>query len=271
VSKDRTRPDTAGSPDLDGLQAFCLFAGPNRSGSSLVGSMLDAHPDALIAHELDLFAERGYSGELEYSDRDALFAAIVQRSARAAEKGRRGRRRSGDVSYAVDGQGRSDRPLVIGTKRSYRTMTALALNPHGLDEVAALVGLPLRIVHCVRNPFDNVATMIRDDGRPDSRWVQRYRDVTAQVAGLKEAGWDIGDVHIEDVVTDPRSALTSLTAFLGLSAPAEYLEACAALASGSPSETRHGRDWQPEDVRSLQELIERTPWLARYAGSAIRA
>ena len=36
----------------DGLDSFCLFCGYRRSGHSAIGSVIDAHPDALISHEL---------------------------------------------------------------------------------------------------------------------------------------------------------------------------------------------------------------------------
>lgn len=274
MSKDRARPVPARSPAgeaaHDGLEAFCLFVGPNRSGSSLVGSMLDAHPQAVIAHELDMFARRGRSGELAFADREQAFAAIAAKSARSARKGRPGRRRGGDVSYEVAGQfqGRGRDVRVIGTKRAYRTMTALALNPRGLDELAALVALPMRLVHCVRNPFDNVASMTKQDGR--ELRARHYVELTELMGEIRAAGWEPHDVHLEDLVADPRGELGRVCEFLELEADTAYLDACAELVSDSPSESRHGRDWRPADVRALEQLIERTPWLARYAGTEIR-
>ena len=35
------------------IQLYCMFVGYPRSGHSLVGTLLDAHPDIVIAHELD--------------------------------------------------------------------------------------------------------------------------------------------------------------------------------------------------------------------------
>lgn len=36
-----------------GVENFCMFIGYPRSGHDLVSSLLDAHPNAVIAHELD--------------------------------------------------------------------------------------------------------------------------------------------------------------------------------------------------------------------------
>jgi len=43
-----------GSGDTcDRLEGYCMFIGYSRSGHTLVGSLLDAHPEMVIAHELD--------------------------------------------------------------------------------------------------------------------------------------------------------------------------------------------------------------------------
>jgi hypothetical protein len=39
---------------LGQVRSFCLFIGYPRSGHSLVGSLLDAHPDIAIAHEVNV-------------------------------------------------------------------------------------------------------------------------------------------------------------------------------------------------------------------------
>ena len=39
----------------ESVQSFCLFACYSRSGHSLVGTILDAHPNAAVAHEGKIF------------------------------------------------------------------------------------------------------------------------------------------------------------------------------------------------------------------------
>ncbi len=39
------------------LDTFLFFIGYPRSGHTLIGSLLDAHPEMVIAHELKAFAE----------------------------------------------------------------------------------------------------------------------------------------------------------------------------------------------------------------------
>ena len=39
---------------IKSLRAFCIFVGYPRSGSTLVASMLGAHPDVVLGHEADV-------------------------------------------------------------------------------------------------------------------------------------------------------------------------------------------------------------------------
>jgi hypothetical protein len=40
-------------PALDRVGSFCLFIGHGRSGGTLAGALLNAHPNAVITNELD--------------------------------------------------------------------------------------------------------------------------------------------------------------------------------------------------------------------------
>ena len=57
--------------ELAQLRSFCLFLGYPRSGSTLVASMLTAHPDVLLGHELDVVGFVRW-----HASRNQLFHAI---------------------------------------------------------------------------------------------------------------------------------------------------------------------------------------------------
>ena len=42
---------------MEGVEKFVFFVGYPRSGHSIIGSVMDAHPDIVIAHEYFLFSE----------------------------------------------------------------------------------------------------------------------------------------------------------------------------------------------------------------------
>ena len=39
----------------ESVEKFCLFVGYSKSGTSLIGATLDAHPNIIISHEIDIF------------------------------------------------------------------------------------------------------------------------------------------------------------------------------------------------------------------------
>lgn len=41
----------------DNIKTFVLFIGYPRSGHSLVGALIDAHPHAVVSHEVDIISE----------------------------------------------------------------------------------------------------------------------------------------------------------------------------------------------------------------------
>ena len=41
--------------EVDGVEKLVLFIGNVRSGTSIIGSMLDAHPNMITSYQFDLF------------------------------------------------------------------------------------------------------------------------------------------------------------------------------------------------------------------------
>ncbi|PSO51862.1 MAG: hypothetical protein BRC34_14235, partial [Cyanobacteria bacterium QH_1_48_107] len=54
--------------NFQNVDKYCMFIGYPRSGHSLVGSLLDAHPNIIIAHELNAlnFVDMGFNQQQIY-------------------------------------------------------------------------------------------------------------------------------------------------------------------------------------------------------------
>ena len=65
------------------IEKYCMFIGYPRSGHSLIGSLLDAHQNMVIAHELDAmkYVKYGFSKE-------QIFYLILENSKNFTKKGR---------------------------------------------------------------------------------------------------------------------------------------------------------------------------------------
>lgn len=253
------------------LHTYVTFIGYPRSGHSMVGSLLDAHPQVAISHELDAlrFVGEGY-------DRWRLFHLILSNVRRTA---RRGRVQTG-YSYAVPGQwqGRWDTLRVIGDKKGGRSTIRLDDDPALISRLRSVVAMPTRYVLIVRNPFDNAATIARRDVEevgmaPDAALghaVRRYVDLTERVDRFL-ARVAPSDVHIarhEDFIADPEGSLRHLCGFVGVDPEPGYLKACGALLFASPNRSRDAADWTGAQREELEALIAHHPFLAGYAFGA---
>jgi hypothetical protein len=240
------------------LQAYCMFIGYPRSGHSMVGSLLDAHPEAVIAHEQDAlkYLDRGYS-------RRRLFALLEANAERTA---RRGRKQTG-YSYEIPGQyqGSFTTLRVLGDKKGGRSTARLDSKPELLDRLRETVEVPLRVVHVVRNPYDNIATiakrdvedgLIARDGALEAS-TKRYADLARAVEEFltRLAPEEIWYARHEDFLADPRPVLTSLCAFVGLDASPDYLEACASIVYPSANRSRDSVEWTHERRAAVDRII----------------
>ena len=261
--------------DFNDVRRFCLFVGRARSGTTLIGSLLDAHPNACIATELGAlnYVQSGWS-------RPQLFALLRRNAAVAAQRGNEWT----GYSYQVPGQwqGRYARLRVIGDKQAAGTLRALvvgdrhapldsrppASSPDLLDRLRALVGVPLRFVHVIRNPFDQMASAfhrlpdvtLEELARRNFLWVEMLKELRERLSPD-----ELLDVYHEDVIADPRRELTRLCRFLDLEASDSYLDACAAVVSPAPHRQRESVEWPPGVVDSFEQRLREYPYLAHYS------
>lgn len=247
---------------FDELEKVCLFIGYQRSSHSLLGSIVDAHPEAVIAHELDAL---NYVQEGFY--RDQIFAMMLQNS---QHHGRKGREQTG-YSYQVPGQyqGAYQKLRVIGDKRGNRTSQWLRTHPDLLWQTQQLFGVPLHFVHVTRNPFDNIATMAKRDRRVKgnvSRITEgilehakneyiRTSQVIEQVRNQVEPG-AFFTMHIENLLAEPEHHLRQLLAFLGLPAHEEYLAASQEILFSKPRKTRYNIAWPPHIIEEVKAYTQ---------------
>ncbi len=134
------------------VESFLAFAGFPRSGHTLIGSLITAHPDAVVAHELNAlrYLQRRF-------DRRSLYGLIMYNDRAFAASGSQWT----GFDYAVNGQwqGRYRDLRLIGDKKGGGTALLLHRKPQLLARLRRTVGVPLRFVVVTRHPLDNIARM----------------------------------------------------------------------------------------------------------------
>ncbi len=125
---DRRRPDL-----LRDVRKLLMFIGQTKSGGTMIGSMLDAHPNAVVADEVDAtrFVEAGFS-------RSQIFHLMLKGARREAMNGRVTARRLDPYSFSVreQWQGRFANLVVVGESEAGPSTRRLASDPGLLGRVS---------------------------------------------------------------------------------------------------------------------------------------
>ena len=267
---------------------FMLTIGYNRSGSSLLGQLLNAHPEIVVAHELYILQKlRALRFVPTPSHRGRATRLIIEKD---REAGRASYRQSG-YSYAVSGlwQGRYSRLRVIGDKGAVNAVAGLsaAWGPGALDRVRRFARLPARVLFTVRNPYDVIASRAlnrsRDLDGADIPLLREYAPaVPSENIGERDVRWfldlsenisrvlamfpeeDVLRMRYEDFIAAPKENLRQICAFLSVSEDEDYLDACAAFTLRDQSLTRLKVRWTDDQIAQIAAAIEKYPWLAGY-------
>lgn len=247
------------------VQTYCTFIGHNKSGTTMLGSLIDAHPNAILADEADAvqYVSAGFR-------RDQIFHLLLQASRRDLLKGRVTARRLGGYDYLVPGQwqGRYSRLRVIGDSTSGSTTLRLADDPGLIKELQGLMpGVATRFIQVVRNPFDPIAAMM-------VRGKRTFADASGHYFAGCEALMKIRKVlpednlHVvryEDFVRDSAAGLRAVCAFLGLDPDPAYIQSAVSILYAEPDRLRTLVEWKPERIHSVEERLQAYPFLAGYA------
>ncbi len=241
------------------IERFCFFIGYGRSGHTAIGSVLNAHPEMVISHELNLcrYVEKGFN-------RRQLFALILLRDQQFAA---RGRVWTGyDYTVPNQSQGNFTRLRVIGDKKGGRTAQIISSQPELLDRLRRTVRMPLRVIQVVRNPYDNLVTQavrVKLTVPEAIEWYDERSRGVLRARSLLDPS-ELIDVRHEEFVTDPKATLTRLCGFLGVEASASYLDDCASIVKAGGSRRRDSVTWTKNERHRVQEIIDQYTFLSGY-------
>lgn len=251
------------------ITRFCLFVGHGRSGSTLVGALLNAHPEIVLSNELNVidYVKKGLSHE-------ELCNLIFYMSRVDARRGSRG---GGGYTYAVPNQwqGENESLRVIGDRKAGATAIQLFEQPTLTTKLQRTLHVPLHFICVARNPFDTLATTFRKTTRrpqetPEThleRQIGYFFERNSAVMNLID---ELGENRVkivlhEALISDPHGKLAELCGFLDVGVDAKYLNDCASIVKPSANISRKTIDWPPALVDQVLRRMEQVPWLKQYA------
>ena len=142
---------------INRVEKFVFFVGYGRSGHSIIASMMDAHPNIIIAHEFYLF-DKWATKVPSVRKKSSLFNDLYRNSYKSALQGWRTPQKD-QKGYTLElgeaWQGRFDQLKVIGDKTAGDTAMKCHHSPEKFKEMYQglqdTVGIPIRVLHVVRN------------------------------------------------------------------------------------------------------------------------
>lgn len=265
-------------------RTLLAFIGYPRSGHTLISSLLDAHPHIAIANEYQIF-QRWLTFSGTQKNRLAVFRELYRASVSASENGIRSadQRLQHTFNYSVPGEwnGKYQEFIqVIGDKHGPKA-SKLLFDKSGrkiLADMQKTLQVPVRFIHAVRNPYDNIATMtirasntrkfieqgkILDDPASLEQQTRVYAGLLQNNYYLRNH-FHVLDVHNADMIAHPKETLEQLCTFLHVECTSQYLQHCASIVFSSPSKSRNNVKWTDKVKVAVEYLIQKYPFLSRY-------
>ena len=241
------------------VQKYVMFIGQPRSGTSLIGSLLNAHRNMWVAQELNAlnYLRRGYG-------RNQLCWLLYMRD---RDFNKRGRQWTGyDYEVAGQWQGRYEKLTVIGDKKAGLSSEQFGRQPELLTRLQDIVQVPIRMLHVIRNPF-NVITTIHRKRRNTS--LEQAADM---FFGRTRTNWGLMQdhpemiltMHLEQLIASPEKHLKQMCGFLDVPADEDYISACSELLFEKPRQSQTDVKWSKSMVDSVTDRIQEFPFLAGY-------
>lgn len=254
-------PSKAIQRQVGGYERFVVFVGYPGSGHTLAGSILNAHPAALVANELDA---------LFYLHNGLQRGRVVNAIARHEQKfDRRARQNPKGYSYKFPKDSLADKDAirVIGDKKGYPTARRLAKHPWLADTLRRELGPALRVVHVVRNPFDLAASFAkRNDTLISAAWELQEMAKFVQLNRFLFADDTWHTVHFEDLLAQPRDVLTNLLDFVGLETSESFFDRVIPQLFSAPPRPSADTTWTSDVEAAVAETGRFDAAFRAYAG-----
>ncbi|MCP4456697.1 MAG: sulfotransferase [Cytophagales bacterium] len=261
------------------IHTFCCFIGYSRSGHTIVGSLLDAHPNIVISTEAHAFnlVKLGF-GRIALLFYLEVWSKLISRLL--------GNKWTG-YDYQVKGanQGVSGSISIIGDKKGNGTLTSITKHPELPKKIQRVVGLPVKYIHVIRNPYDIISTMhnrnpeianTTDQGeatenRKFSRKILKkglrsHFKKTARIQNFITQGeMEILNIYHEDLISSSEKTLKKVFDFLGAETDPEFLKRCADIIYENPNKSRHSIPWPKKLKAQVHKKCGQIPFLEHYS------
>lgn len=248
------------------VHSLLVFIGYPRSGSSTLGSMLDAHKNILVAHELNIlkYLKKGF-------DYRQIFFLLAKNSRQFTKRGRI----SSGYNGIIEGQynGKAFPCYVIGDKKAGATSKMLGNHNFLLEKLVRFYPA-IKVIHLVRNPFDMIATEAYKGNNYKLEVIEHRLNDCIELfrkkfetidSIIRQGKFDIFTLRHEDLIENPETRLTELLSWLNLEIYPGYLDAVCSHLYKKAHKSRNEVSWTNEQKIKVEDLISYYSFLENYS------
>ena len=261
----------------------------------MIGSVMDAHPNMIIAHEFFVLVRCSRSlhrNEHIFHDKLKLFNSLYSNSYLTLKCGWRSdtsTRKGYNFNIDFPWQGAFRDLRVIGDKSGDSSVQVLASKSgrECLNDMR-LLNMSVVAVHVVRNPYDMIATSVlyhMNKGPFDkstlanstaqevserlmiqaARAVYGHAQTISKLKSLYgQDTFSVFEIHTEDYIQNPRAVITEICEYFDIECPADYVDMCAKKTYRDISRTRDLIRWSHKILSYVKHIIRTFPFFHGY-------
>ena len=274
------------------VRTMVLTIGINRSGSSLLGYLLTAHPNIVIADEIQhlntknlvhpgrdgiVYLREMYKGFLsnlfyaildvdQFRYRSKISTTSLHGEAQQEIYKRNKSRGKRYILVPNQYQGCFERLKVIGVKASYENTCALLINNTltSLNRKLKERDIKLKFLFTIRSPYELVARYPKKTSVEKAFQLFEKKCKTQKKILRIINPQDIFVNRHEDMCINPRRQLARLCDFMEVPIPAGYIEDCASQIVRKSSKRHLDIDWSPQLKQTVARMIEKYDFFSGY-------
>lgn len=197
------------------VEGILLFLGHAHSGHSIIGAMIDSHPEAAIANEINILK----SIRDHKLTKDQILNILYKESL-GDNKTKEWLNSEYEYTFLQTQQGLTTHPKILGDKKAGGTTRIICNSEWTLDHLLHLFGTKVKFIYVERNPIDIVsAYAYYMKQRPSQFHVDRYIENRLTSLKVKKLVNSEQWLHIKqnNFVHKPEENLTRIFNFLDLS------------------------------------------------------
>lgn len=241
------------SYETDKIKYYCCFIGWGRSGNSLVGALLNFHPNVYIKNEF-------MTVRADCKNQKQIIDLLLSKIKKKEDKGRP-QMWGGFLHEQI--RLKRDVPLVVGGKKGGKTSNDMIDQPVLFNKIFNdIIKLPVKWVHVQRNPYDNISSFrkIEKDAAIDL-----YFKHTTSVKRILEDK-DVITIHLEDLCKNTKDVMRRLCEFYEVPIIKDHLDHCERVTWNFPRVTRHNvKWWNKERIERVKNSMEQYDFMRGYS------